>query len=163
MTWCKAQDAKMKATDKWNPPTKLGKHGRHLKLRSWDVTTLHHYKRISSRDLGWHRRETGKGRGKTNWLLWQTSETKEPCEVEQIERKNTMKMNKVENTPLEGGTRNLTRTLEIAKLWMTSTMEKKELKPLWLKRDKQGTRKNKFEQHSGWKEIQDLIRWKELE
>ena len=29
------------------------------------------------------------------------SETKEPCEVEQIERKNTTKMNKVENTPLE--------------------------------------------------------------
>ena len=29
------------------------------------------------------------------------SETKEPWEVEQIERKNTMKMNKVENTLLE--------------------------------------------------------------
>ena len=28
------------------------------------------------------------------------SETKEPCEVEQIERKNTMKMNEVENIPL---------------------------------------------------------------
>ena len=29
------------------------------------------------------------------------SETKEPCEVEQIERKNTTKMNKVENTLLD--------------------------------------------------------------
>ena len=29
------------------------------------------------------------------------SETKEPCEVEQIERKNTTKMNKVDNSPLE--------------------------------------------------------------
>ena len=29
------------------------------------------------------------------------SETKEPCEVEQFERKNTTKMNKIENTPLE--------------------------------------------------------------
>ena len=29
------------------------------------------------------------------------SETNEPWEVEQIERKNTTKMNKVENTPLE--------------------------------------------------------------
>ena len=29
------------------------------------------------------------------------SETKEPCEVEQIARKNTTKMNKVENTPLQ--------------------------------------------------------------
>ena len=28
------------------------------------------------------------------------SETKEPCEVEQIERKNAMKKNKVANTPL---------------------------------------------------------------
>ena len=29
------------------------------------------------------------------------SETKEPWEVEQIERENTTKLNKVENTPLE--------------------------------------------------------------
>ena len=29
------------------------------------------------------------------------SETKEPCEVEQIREKNTTKVNKVENTPLE--------------------------------------------------------------
>ena len=29
------------------------------------------------------------------------SETKEPREVEQIERKNTTKMNKVENKPVE--------------------------------------------------------------
>ena len=28
------------------------------------------------------------------------SETKEPCEVEQIERKKTTEMNKVESTPL---------------------------------------------------------------
>ena len=34
------------------------KHGSRLERRSWGVTTLHHYKRISSRDLGWHRRET---------------------------------------------------------------------------------------------------------
>ena len=59
--------------------------------------------------------------------------------------------------------RNTMWTLEVAKLWMTSTMYKKELEPLWLKRDKQGTRKNKFIQHSGWKEMQHSIRWKELE
>ena len=29
------------------------------------------------------------------------SETKEPWEVEQIERKNVMEMNEIENTPLE--------------------------------------------------------------
>ena len=47
--------------DECNKPTthmtKLKKHGRRLKLRSWGVTTLHHYKRILSRDLGWHQRE----------------------------------------------------------------------------------------------------------
>ena len=42
-----------------------------------------------------------KRRGKTKLLLWQTSETKEPWEVEQIEKKKTTEMNKVENTPLE--------------------------------------------------------------
>ena len=30
---------------------------RYLAHRSRGVTTLHHYERISSRDLGWHRRE----------------------------------------------------------------------------------------------------------
>ena len=52
-----------------------------------------------------------KRRGKTKLLLWQTSETKEPCEVERIERKKTTKVNKVENTPFERVTRNITRTL----------------------------------------------------
>ena len=42
-----------------------------------------------------------KRRGKTKLLLWQLSETKEPCEVVHIERKNTAEMNKVENTPFE--------------------------------------------------------------
>ena len=45
------------ATDQTNHTMKFGNHGRHLKLQSWGVTTLHHYERISSRDLGWHRRE----------------------------------------------------------------------------------------------------------
>ena len=36
--------------------------GRHLAQRSRGVATLHHYKRISSRDLGWHRGENGRGR-----------------------------------------------------------------------------------------------------
>ena len=65
------------------------------------VTTLHHYERISSRDLGWHRRENGRARGKTKLLLWQTSETKEPWEVKQFLEKNTMEMNEITNTPLE--------------------------------------------------------------
>ena len=100
---------------------------RHLAHRSRGVTTLHHYERISSRDLEWHMRERRrrKRRGKTKLLLWQTSETKEPWKVEQIERKNTTEMNEVENTPL--GKR---------------------------------TSKNKFKQHSGWKDMQGLIKWR---
>ena len=42
-----------------------------------------------------------KRRGKAKLLLWQTSETKEPREVEQNQEKNTTKVNKVEDTPLE--------------------------------------------------------------
>ena len=60
MTWwhddmmqCKNKRASTKETHGDNKIT-----GRHLEHRSWGVTTLHHYKRISSRDLGWHRGET---------------------------------------------------------------------------------------------------------
>ena len=51
-------DARMNATNKTNHTTNLGIAGSLLERRSRGVTTLHHYKRISSRDLGWHRRET---------------------------------------------------------------------------------------------------------
>ena len=61
------------------------------------------------------------------------SETKEPCEVKHIQRKNTMKMNKFENTPLEKRNKEHYGNLEIAKLRMASAKDKKELKPLWLK------------------------------
>ena len=63
-------------------------------------------------------------------------------------------MNKVENTPLEKRNKEHYEDLKVAKLWMTSTMDKKELKSLWLKRDKQGTRKIKIGHHSDWKEMQ---------
>src|SRR3954470_20304408 len=36
--------------------------GGHLAHQIRGVTTLHHYERISSRDLEWHRRENGRGR-----------------------------------------------------------------------------------------------------
>ena len=103
MTWCNAHDAKMKCNGPNKTPTKLGTQGRYLKFRSWGVTTLHDYERISSRDLEWHQREKRKRkrRGKAKLLNWQTNETKEPWEVEQIERQHIAKMNKVENTPLE--------------------------------------------------------------
>ena len=48
----------MNARTKQNHTTKLRVAGSLLERRSWGITTLHHYKRISSRDLGWHRRET---------------------------------------------------------------------------------------------------------
>ena len=88
---------------KTKSPDNTWKHGRHLKLWSWGVTTVHHYERISSRDLGWHRMENGREREKVklSFLPCQMSETKEPYEVEKIREKNTTKVNKVENTPLE--------------------------------------------------------------
>ena len=52
----------MKTMNQTNHTTKPGNPGRHLKLRSWGVTTLHHYERISSRDLEWHRRENERGK-----------------------------------------------------------------------------------------------------
>ena len=54
---CNADDAMMNATNKTKHTTKLGVVGSLLERRSRGITTLHHYKRISSRDLGWHRRE----------------------------------------------------------------------------------------------------------
>ena len=49
---------RMQQTNKTHGGNKI--HGRRLKRRSRGVTTLHRYKRISSRDLGWHRREKRK-------------------------------------------------------------------------------------------------------
>ena len=54
------------------------------------------------------------------------SETKKPCKVEQIERKNTTKMNKVENTPLEKRNKEHYENLKVAKTWIKSLMDKIE-------------------------------------
>ena len=67
------------------------------------VTTLHHYKRISSRDLGWHRRENGRGREEVKLSCFFDKRVK-PKNLERLNKlkeKNTMKMNEVETTPLE--------------------------------------------------------------
>ena len=82
---------------------KPGTYGRHLKLRSWGVTTLHHYERISSRDLGWHRRENERGREKVklNCFFDKRVKPKNLERLSKFERKNTTKMNRVENTPLK--------------------------------------------------------------
>ena len=46
---------------------------------------------------------SGKGSGEVKLSCFFDKQVKPEnlCEVEQVERKNTMKMNKVENTPLE--------------------------------------------------------------
>ena len=55
MTWWNATHKQMTLQRRWIT-------GRHLAQRSRGVTTLHHYKRISSRDLEWHRRDNGRER-----------------------------------------------------------------------------------------------------
>ena len=77
--------------------------GRHLAQRSWGVTTLHHYERISSRDLEWHLRENGREREEVKLTSFFDKLVKPNNleKVEQIERNKTTEKNKVENTPLE--------------------------------------------------------------
>ena len=77
--------------------------GRHLAHRSRGVTTLHHYERISSRDLEWHRRENGREREEVKLSCFFDKRVK-PKNLEKVKpfrEKNTTEMNEVENTPLE--------------------------------------------------------------
>ena len=75
--------------------------GGHLAHRSRDVTTLHHYKRISSQDLGWHRRETEEEEVKQSCFFDKRVKPKNLEKVKPFREKNTTEMNEVENTPLE--------------------------------------------------------------
>ena len=53
------------------------------------------------------------------------SETKEPCEVKHIQRKNTMKMDKVQNTPLETRDKEHCETLRLkGKIYIETTLVK---------------------------------------
>ena len=67
------------------------------------VTTLHHYERISSRDLEWHWRENGRGRQEVKLSCFFDKRVKptNPEKVKPFREKNTTKMNEVENTLLE--------------------------------------------------------------
>ena len=67
------------------------------------------------------------------------SEAKEPCEVEQIERNNTTKMNKVEDTPLEKRRKEHDENLKVERHKKRVAMAKKCMQALRLKRDVQGT------------------------
>ena len=77
--------------------------GRHLAHRSRGVTTLHHYERISSRDLEWHRRDNRKEREevKLSCFFDKRVNPKNLEKVKPFQEKNTTEMNEVENTPLE--------------------------------------------------------------
>ena len=168
MIWCNAHDAEMNARTKQNHTTNLGNPGRHLKLRSWGVTTLHHYERISSRDLGWHRRENGRGRGevKLSCFFDKWVKPKNLCEVEQIERKNTTNMNKVANTPLDKRNKEHYENLVG---WKTKEkdcngQEVHANTPVEMRCTRND--KGQLRQHSGWKwkvENMNLAKWEHLD
>ena len=101
--WCNAHDDMMKCNTQAND---LATAANNSKTPGTTVSGRHNTPPLRE-DLVPRSRMAPEGkrkrkrRGKTKLLLWQLSETKEPCEVVHIERKNTTEMNKVENTPLE--------------------------------------------------------------
>ena len=80
---------------------------RHLAHRCRGVTTLHHYERISSRDLEWHRRENERGRGevKLSCFFDKRVKPKNLEKVKPLREKNTTKMTKLKNIPFGKRTR----------------------------------------------------------
>ena len=77
--------------------------GGHLAHRSRGVTTLHHYERISSRDLEWHRRDNGREKEEVK-LSCSFDKRVKPNNLEKVKtfrEKEHEEMNEVENTPLE--------------------------------------------------------------
>ena len=75
---------------------------RHQAHRSRGVTTLHHYERISSRDLEWHRRENGREREEVK-LSCSFDKRVKPKSLEKVKpyrENNTTETNEVENTPV---------------------------------------------------------------
>ena len=122
MTWCNAHDARKNATNKTHAEHE--KHGRLLERRSWGVTTLHHYKRISSRDLGWHRRENGKGR-ETVKLSCFFDQWVKPKNLERLS--NLKERAHLRRTPLEKKrNKEHYENLKVAKTWIKSLMDKIE-------------------------------------
>ena len=76
--------------------------GGHLAHRSRGVTTLHHYERISSRDLEWHRRENRREREEVK-LSCSFDKRVKPKNLEKVKPfrvKKTTEINEVESTPL---------------------------------------------------------------
>ena len=82
---------------------KLGIAGSLLERRSRGVTTLHHYERISSRDLEWHRRNNGREREEVRLSCFFDKRVK-PKNLEKVkpyQETNATEMNEIENTPIE--------------------------------------------------------------
>ena len=113
--------------------------GRHLAQRSRGVTTLHHYKRISSQDLGWHRGET------------EEEEVKQSCFFDKwVKPKNLARLNKLKKKEYskdeqswkhsvrkeEQGT--LLEPCRLKDIRRRVPMDKKYMQVLRLKRDVQG-------------------------
>ena len=121
MTWCQA---KIHRESKRNTQ-RSQKYGSLLKRQSRGVTTLHHYKRISSRDLGLHRRETEKEELK-QIASWQTSETKEPWEVARLEEMTRQRWTKFKTLRSARGTMNIARTFVGWRIWNESLTDHKE-------------------------------------
>ena len=69
-----------------------------------------------------------KRRGKTKLLLWQRSETKEPSNVEHIERKNATEINEVESIQLRE--RNKKEPIWVA-LWLKRDARLDRMKRTW--------------------------------
>ena len=89
--------------------------GRYLEHWSRGVTTLHHYERISSRDLEWHRRENGREREEVRLSCFFDKRVK-PKNLEKVKpyrEKNTTEINEVESTPV--GKRNKELQIRIAR------------------------------------------------
>ena len=117
MTW---QDATRKQMT-WQRQRKTGGHLAH---RSRGVTTLHHYERISSRDLEWHRRDNGrdKRRGKTNCFFDKWVKPKNLEKVKPYREKHATEMNEVESTPVgkrkQGITNSDNNSIEKRRNWI---------------------------------------------
>ena len=73
------------------------------------------------------------------------SETKEPCEVEQIERKNTTEMNEVENTVRKEEQGTLLEPCRLKDITKRVAMAKKYMQALRLKQDVLGTIKINYD------------------
>ena len=89
--------------------------GRRLAHRSQGVKTLHHYERISSRDLEWHRRDKGRERGEVKLSFFFDNRVK-PNNLEKVKtnrEKNRTEMIEAENTPLEKRDKEHCENLEV--------------------------------------------------